>query len=72
MYIGQSGDGDSPSSSNGDGIIYLAQDNVFVIYTNVTQLAVFNNTGITFNKPLTVPSIILKPSSAPANDNFIG
>ena len=36
-YIRQSGDGHLPSSSNGDGMIYLAQNNDFVIYTNLTQ-----------------------------------
>ena len=45
---------------------------MIVIYTNSAQQAVFSNTGVTFNKQLTVPSTILKPSGAPANENFIG
>ena len=43
MYIGPSGDGQLPYSSNGDGIIYFAQDDAFVIYTNSTRQAVYNN-----------------------------
>ena len=42
-----------PYSSNGDGMIFLVQDDDFVIHTNATQQAVFNNTGVTFNKQLT-------------------
>ena len=46
MFIGQSGDGHLPYSSNGDGMIYLAQDDDFVIYMNAVQQAVFNNTAV--------------------------
>ena len=53
-------------------MLYLSQDNHFVIYTNSAQQAVFNNIAVTFNKQLTVPSIILKPLDASANENFIG
>ena len=48
MCIGQSGDEHLPTSSNGDGMIYLAQGGDFVLYTNAAQQAVFNNTAITF------------------------
>ena len=56
MYFGQSGDLHIPYSPNGDGMIYRAQDNDFVIYTNSAQQTVFNNATITFNKPLKAPS----------------
>ena len=45
MYIGQSGDQHLPYSSNGDGTIYLAQDDDFVIHTNINHYGPFSCTA---------------------------